>query len=190
MPPDVSWEKLGNLISFSILYSSFFEAVRRDEDDGGFFILFFSLPLSLSASSSSLQGWNTCTVQVTNPCYGVLLCDISDTSPLATHTHYPLFFTQNKYTRAMGASQSSPEDILKVAAEPANYSPPLQVNPANPLVYFDVQLGRYGNATPLGRIVMELKEDTTPKTVSDECRVAREKRGCRIPVRASSSSML
>jgi hypothetical protein len=27
----------------------------------------------------------------------------------------------------------------------------------NPLVFFDIQLGRYGDATPLGRIVMELK---------------------------------
>ena len=66
----------------------------------------------------------------------------------------------------MGASQSSPEEILKVAAEPTSYTPPLEVNPANALVYFDIQLGRYGDATPLGRIVMELKEDTTPKTVS------------------------
>ena len=65
----------------------------------------------------------------------------------------------------MGASQSSPEDILKVAAEPANYSPSLEVNPANTLVYFDIQLGRYGDATKLGRITMELKEDATPKTV-------------------------
>jgi hypothetical protein len=66
----------------------------------------------------------------------------------------------------MGAAASSPEDVLKVAAEPANYSPSLEVNPANALVYFDLQLGRYGDATPLGRVVMELKEDTTPKTVS------------------------
>ena len=37
-------------------------------------------------------------------------------------------------------------------------------NPANPLVYFDIALGRYGDATPLGRVVMEVKEDVTPKT--------------------------
>jgi hypothetical protein len=35
---------------------------------------------------------------------------------------------------------------------------------ANPLVYFDIALGRYGDAVPLGRIVMELKEDVVPKT--------------------------
>ena len=27
-----------------------------------------------------------------------------------------------------------------------------------------MQLGRYGDATPLGRVVIELKEDATPKT--------------------------
>jgi hypothetical protein len=31
-------------------------------------------------------------------------------------------------------------------------------------VYFDIALGRYGDAVPLGRIVMELKEDVVPKT--------------------------
>ena len=50
--------------------------------------------------------------------------------------------------------------------EPVNYTPPLEVNPAN-LVYFDIQLGRYGDATKLGRIVMELKEDVTPKTAEN-----------------------
>lgn len=35
---------------------------------------------------------------------------------------------------------------------------------ANPLVYFDIKLGLYGDATPLGRIVMELKQDVVPKT--------------------------
>lgn len=34
---------------------------------------------------------------------------------------------------------------------------------SNPLVYFDIALGRYGDATPLGRIVMEVKADVTPK---------------------------
>ena len=39
----------------------------------------------------------------------------------------------------MGAAQSSPEDVLIVVNEPVNYTPPLEVNPANPLVYFDIQ---------------------------------------------------
>jgi peptidyl-prolyl isomerase F (cyclophilin D) len=28
---------------------------------------------------------------------------------------------------------------------------------SNPLVYFDIALGRYGDATPLGTIVMEVR---------------------------------
>jgi len=40
-------------------------------------------------------------------------------------------------------------------------------NPANPLVYFDIALGRYGDATPLGRVVMEVKEDVTPQTAKN-----------------------
>lgn len=34
---------------------------------------------------------------------------------------------------------------------------PATTTQANPLVYFDIALGRYGDATPLGRVVMELK---------------------------------
>mmetsp|Transcript_9958 Transcript_9958/g.15912 ORF Transcript_9958/g.15912 Transcript_9958/m.15912 type:complete len:271 (-) Transcript_9958:412-1224(-) len=67
----------------------------------------------------------------------------------------------------MGAKQSSPADVLKVAAEPTSYTPSLPVNPENTLVYFDLQLGRYGDATPLGRVTMELKEDATPKTAEN-----------------------
>lgn len=35
---------------------------------------------------------------------------------------------------------------------------------ANPLVFLDIVLGRYGDATPLGRVVVELKADVVPKT--------------------------
>lgn len=34
-------------------------------------------------------------------------------------------------------------------------------------MYFDIKLGRYGDATPLGRIVMELKADVVPKTAEN-----------------------
>lgn len=34
-------------------------------------------------------------------------------------------------------------------------------------MYFDIKLGRYGDATPLGRIEIELKEDVTPKTAEN-----------------------
>lgn len=53
-----------------------------------------------------------------------------------------------------------------------DYSPPLgPPNPANPLVYFDLQLGRdaedLGGAAPLGRITFELKADVVPKTAEN-----------------------
>lgn len=35
----------------------------------------------------------------------------------------------------------------------------------NPVVFFDISLGRYGDSTPLGRIEIELKQDVCPKTV-------------------------
>lgn len=38
---------------------------------------------------------------------------------------------------------------------------------ANPVVFFDLQLGRYGNATKLGRVTMELKADVVPKTAEN-----------------------
>jgi len=37
----------------------------------------------------------------------------------------------------------------------------------NPLIYFDLSLGRYGDGTPLGRVVVELKEDVVPKTAKN-----------------------
>jgi len=69
----------------------------------------------------------------------------------------------------MGASQSKPEDIVAIAKTPLpGYNPPLgSPSPSNPLVYFDIKLGRYGEGTPLGRIVMELKTDVTPKTAEN-----------------------
>ena len=44
----------------------------------------------------------------------------------------------------------------------------------NPLVYFDIKLGRYGDAQPLGRIVMELKKDVSQPSAEDGvlCRAA------------------
>ena len=70
-------------------------------------------------------------------------------------------------TRTMGGAASKPEDILKVVDQPVNYQPPLEVNGDNTMVYFDLQLGRYGDATKLGRVVMELKDDVTPKTAEN-----------------------
>lgn len=72
----------------------------------------------------------------------------------------------------MGQSASSPasstESIVGIAKSAVPFSPPLgPPNPSNPLVYFDIKLGRYGDAVPLGRIVMELKEDVVPKTAEN-----------------------
>lgn len=38
---------------------------------------------------------------------------------------------------------------------------------SNPQVYLDLQLGRSSGATPLGRIVVELKADVVPKTAEN-----------------------
>jgi peptidyl-prolyl isomerase F (cyclophilin D) len=68
----------------------------------------------------------------------------------------------------MGAASSKPEDIVAVAQQPTSYAPPLGApNPENPLVYFDIKLGRYGEGTPLGRITMELKKDIVPETAEN-----------------------
>ncbi|GAB4822769.1 hypothetical protein N2152v2_009815 [Parachlorella kessleri] len=68
----------------------------------------------------------------------------------------------------MGASGSKPEDVQRIAQTPVSYKPPLgPPNPDNPLCYFDIKLGRYGDAVALGRIVMEIKEDVVPKTAKN-----------------------
>eukprot|EP00892_Ulva_mutabilis_P003178 jgi/Ulvmu1/12861/UM098_0046.1 len=72
----------------------------------------------------------------------------------------------------MGAKVSK-EDIVAVASTPVNYNPPLgPPNPENPVIYFEVQLGRYADAVPLGRITMELKADVTPKTAENFLQLA------------------
>ena len=38
---------------------------------------------------------------------------------------------------------------------------------SNPKVYLDLQLGRSSGATPLGRVVVELKADVVPKTAEN-----------------------
>lgn len=70
--------------------------------------------------------------------------------------------------RAMGQSQSKPEDIAALAKQDVEYKPPLgEPTDGNPLVYLDVKLGRYGAGVPLGRVVIELKKDVAPKTAQN-----------------------
>jgi peptidyl-prolyl isomerase F (cyclophilin D) len=67
----------------------------------------------------------------------------------------------------MGAQQSK-EAIEAIAKQSVPFDPPLGApNPDNPIVYFDIKLGRYGDGIPIGRIVMELKSDVTPKTAEN-----------------------
>lgn len=68
----------------------------------------------------------------------------------------------------MGGSASKPDEIVAVSQAPVSYNPPFGAPvKGNPLVYFDVALGRYGDSTPLGRVVIELKADVTPKTAEN-----------------------
>lgn len=67
----------------------------------------------------------------------------------------------------MGAAQSK-DAITEIANSKVAYTAPLGApNPANTLCYFDMKLDRYGDGTPLGRVVFELKEDVCPKTAAN-----------------------
>ena len=44
-----------------------------------------------------------------------------------------------------------------------SYQPPLPVNPANPKVFFEISVGE----NKIGKIVMELKADTCPRTAEN-----------------------
>ena len=43
------------------------------------------------------------------------------------------------------------------------------------MIYLDLSLGRYGDATPLGRVVVELREDVVPKTAKNFKELAESK---------------
>ena len=85
-------------------------------------------------------------------------CHVSSLGPLPTRV----------LTLKMGGSASKPDDIVALAKQPVSYNPPYGPPvKGNPLVYFDLKLGRYGDSTPLGRVVIELKADVTPKTAEN-----------------------
>lgn len=70
----------------------------------------------------------------------------------------------------MGAEGSKQAGEVVAIAQTAGkgYQPPLgPPKSSNPLVYFDVKLGRYGEGVNLGRVVIELKKDVAPKTAEN-----------------------
>lgn len=50
--------------------------------------------------------------------------------------------------------------------------PRIKNRQSNPKVYFDLQLGRGDAATPLGRVVFEVKEDIVPRTATNFAELA------------------
>mmetsp|Transcript_22331 Transcript_22331/g.30490 ORF Transcript_22331/g.30490 Transcript_22331/m.30490 type:complete len:197 (-) Transcript_22331:284-874(-) len=64
--------------------------------------------------------------------------------------------------QVLGCSQKKPIAVDEVA-EKAYRCPLGEPNPANPKVYFDIEVG----GKDLGRIEMELKADVTPKTAEN-----------------------
>ncbi|CAG9462463.1 unnamed protein product [Pedinophyceae sp. YPF-701] len=74
----------------------------------------------------------------------------------------------------MGQGPSTAQIADMAKQSDAGYNPPLgPPNPSNPQVYFDIQLGRYGDATKLGRVVMEIKADVVPKTAENFVELAK-----------------
>eukprot|EP00897_Mesotaenium_endlicherianum_P001993 jgi/Mesen1/1821/ME000141S00982 len=70
----------------------------------------------------------------------------------------------------MGLFSSKPavEGILALAKEDKDYAPPLGAPlKGNPLVYFDIRLGRQKGAPLVGRVVIELKRDAAPLTAAN-----------------------
>ena len=56
---------------------------------------------------------------------------------------------------------------------PTPPSPPRPQN--NPVAFFDLKLGRYGEGTPLGRVTFELKDDVVPKTAANFAALCEER---------------
>ena len=70
-------------------------------------------------------------------------------------------------------------DVVAIAArDDGGYNPPLgAINKNNPKAYFDLQLGRGDSATPLGRVVFELKEDVVPRTATNFAELSQRPEG-------------
>ncbi len=77
-----------------------------------------------------------------------------------------------------GSSSKSAEAALQIAKTSVNFTPPLGApNSANPVVFLDIALGRYGDATQLGRILIELKKDIVPKTSENFLQLCQKEAG-------------
>ncbi|KAK3279851.1 hypothetical protein CYMTET_12284 [Cymbomonas tetramitiformis] len=76
----------------------------------------------------------------------------------------------------MGAtsSKSADVDMAQYQKYESSYSPPLgPANPANPVVFFDVEAA----GKDLGRITIEVKKDTAPKTADNFVALATGEKG-------------
>jgi hypothetical protein len=76
---------------------------------------------------------------------------------------------------------------------PSPYPLPPPAPQANPQVFFDLQLGRGASGEKLGRVVMELKADVTPRTAENFrqlCTVRRSEGGLGGPLRRRRSPLM
>lgn len=92
----------------------------------------------------------------------------------------------------MGAGNSKSVDgAVQIAKSSVSYSPPLgPPNSSNPIVFLDIALGRYGDATKLGRILIELKADVVPKTADNFKQLCTKEPGQVLSLVASSTTKL
>jgi peptidyl-prolyl isomerase F (cyclophilin D) len=88
-----------------------------------------------------------------------------------------------------GAAAANVDAALALAAAPvAGYVPPLgKPNPANPVVFFDIDLGRGEGARRLGRVELEIKHDTVPRTATNFVELAKRPPGQGFKVRETES---
>ncbi|KAL6763665.1 cyclophilin-like domain-containing protein [Haematococcus lacustris] len=76
------------------------------------------------------------------------------------------------------SSKSDPAQIVAIAKTPTAYRPPLGApNAANPLVYFDIAVGDKAAPTPLGRVLIEVKQDVCPRTAENFVQLAKASPG-------------
>ena len=72
-----------------------------------------------------------------------------------------------------GGSASRRQETAFALSTPAPAPAGCSPVQANPVVFFDIKLGRYGEGTPLGRVEIELKADVTPLTAENFLQLVR-----------------